>query len=595
MGGLVDSTPDKPRKQDLPKEIWQVATTLSEDAQNAAMRRARELNFDLNKGRIPLEETLINLTHNRDVLIDAVEKNKLVQLPLKLQYNLLAQTQKVSESLNGLINGSDMLLALEDSVDDLTSIVWQYNLHNLSDQVLGFHNKMNQLKSAETLIRRAHREAEDFEASNSRAQDFLAQIDATAKQTVELAKSVQSSVDQVAAVLAKVQEQEQKNAAVTIQIQQHDASSAQYAANTKTASADVEAIAGKVRGLQPEIEGARTQLIELIAKVDPLLLLMDKKITESLSEIQNKFDQMKAEGESQAIAQREKFGSSIQELINASQNKIDTLIVASQKQSSELDASVQKLTSETNTRLAQEESAHETRLITQLSEFGRKSESSIEELRANNQAKLAEITEKSEKAIASSNAEFERLAAELEELEGRIRESIERATGYTLFHSFQKRQENLARSKKFWGIALGAAVAISLAASIYFIYSLQFVKVYNAAFYLKLSISLPIIYAIAFCSMQYSRERRLEEEYAFKSSISISLDPYRKLVSQLVDPNKPEESAKYTAFVIESINRVFTSPTEKIFEDRPGEKNSAEKIIKAVGDVVEPFAKGPKQ
>jgi hypothetical protein len=36
-----------PQKQDLPKEIWKAATTLSDDAQNAAMRKARELRFDL--------------------------------------------------------------------------------------------------------------------------------------------------------------------------------------------------------------------------------------------------------------------------------------------------------------------------------------------------------------------------------------------------------------------------------------------------------------------------------------------------------------------------------------------------------------------
>jgi hypothetical protein len=158
-----------PLKQDLPKEIWKAATTLSDDAQNAAMRKARELGFDLSKGRIPLEETLLNLSHNRDILLDAANKNKLVQLPLKLQYNLLAQTQKISEALTSLVNGTDALLALEDSVDDLMSLVWQYNLHNLSEEVLGFQSKMNQLKAQETLIRRVHREAEEFETSNSRA------------------------------------------------------------------------------------------------------------------------------------------------------------------------------------------------------------------------------------------------------------------------------------------------------------------------------------------------------------------------------------------------------------------------------------------
>lgn len=232
----MGTTSALPEKQDLPKEIWKVATTLSDEAQNAAMRKARELGFDLNKGRIPLEETLINLSHNREVLLDAADKNKLVQLPLKLQYILLAQTQKVSESLSALVNGSDALLPLEDSVDDLTSIMWQYNLHNLSEQVLGFQSKMNQLKAQETLIRRAYREAEEFEASNSRAREFLGQIEVASKTTSEVVKSAQSAMDQISATLAKVQEQEQKVAALTVQGQQHDSTAAQYAANAKTAN-----------------------------------------------------------------------------------------------------------------------------------------------------------------------------------------------------------------------------------------------------------------------------------------------------------------------------------------------------------------------
>ena len=119
-------------------------------------------------------------------------------------------------------------------------------------------------------------------------------------------------------------------------------------------------------------------------------------------------------------------------------------------------------------------------------------------------------------------------------------------------------------------------------------------QVYNAAFYLKLSISIPLVYAIAFCNVQYSRERRLEEEYAFKSSISISLDPYQRLVGELVDKTKPEEISKYTAFIIDSVTKVFTSPTGQIFE-APGDRTSAEKLIKTLGDFIEPLLKAMKK
>jgi hypothetical protein len=90
--------------------------------------------------------------------------------------------------------------------------------------------------------------------------------------------------------------------------------------------------------------------------------------------------------------------------------------------------------------------------------------------------------------------------------------------------------------------------------------------------------------------LQFSRERRLEEEYAFKANISISLDPYRKLVAELVDTDDPADKAKYSDFVIESINRVFTSPTANSFEDRPS-SDLVTGIIKEVGNIITPLAK----
>ena len=54
---------------------------------------------------------------------------------------------------------------------------------------------------------------------------------------------------------------------------------------------------------------------------------------------------------------------------------------------------------------------------------------------------------------------------------------------------------------------------------------------------------------------------------------------------------EPEELSKHTAFIIDSINRVFTSPTAAIFDDQSADKNSTEKVIKAVGDIIEPLAK----
>ena len=578
------SAPETPPKEDVAKEIWRAATSLSDEMQRAAVRKARELGFDFSKGRISLEETLINLTQVRNLLVDAADKNKLAQLPLKVQNLLYSQVQKIAELLGGLVSGTDAILSLEDSVEDLTTTIWQYNLHNLSDQVLGYQNKMNQLKAQEVLIRQVHREAEAFRSKDARANELLAQIEEAGKNVDEKARTIQSSVEQAGSALAKLSELEQKVGAVTAQVEQHDTAVAQHAATTKTIAADLEAMANRARGQQAEIDSARTQFSELSGKAAQLLLSAEKSISDAVTSLDIKHEQVKADAEAKVNALRETLKTSN-----------DAEIAALQAKGTEVSTSVSRLITDTNERLLQAETNHESKLNEQIRGFSQRADAAMEEAKSKSDTHLAEATTKTNAVIERNDAELKRLVSELDTLEGRIRESIERATGYTLFHSFQKRQLDLASSKRFWAIILAVAVGISLAASGVFIWSLQFVQTYNAAFYLKLSISLPLIYAIAFCSVQYSRERRLEEEYAFKSSISISLEPYQKLVESLVDKKQPDEVAKYTAFIIESVNRVFTSPTERIFDDQPKDRNAAENVIKAVGDLIEPLAKAIKK
>ena len=123
---------------------------------------------------------------------------------------------------------------------------------------------------------------------------------------------------------------------------------------------------------------------------------------------------------------------------------------------------------------------------------------------------------------------------------------------------------------------------------------------YNATFFLKLAISIPLIYAIHFCSGEYSKERKLEEEYAFRGNISISLEPYRELVEKMIDKGNPVEATKYSDFVIASIEKVFESPTKQIFgesskassgDDVAETSKGLSKILSSVNDLVQSLAK----
>ena len=204
-----------------------------------------------------------------------------------------------------------------------------------------------------------------------------------------------------------------------------------------------------------------------------------------------------------------------------------------------------------------------------------------------------EFRAESNSLIKQETENLESLTAELRTLELQIKEQIEKAVGFSLFNAFQKRQESIVTSKKFWQWALFVCVAAGVVLGGYFIHALQGTTKFEAAYFAKLSLSLPVIYAISFCNIQYGKERRLEEEYAFKASISVSLNPYQELVGRLVNLDVADERAKYTDFIISSINSVFESPTDKVYESdkKQIESSSLENITKQLGPILEPLAK----
>src|SRR5277367_784926 len=89
-------------KDDFLGQIWTILTTLTEEAMAAALRKGEELGFDPNRGIVPLQEGFVNLASARDVLEDAITKQKLIQLPISVQREILSNLQAISKSLQGL-------------------------------------------------------------------------------------------------------------------------------------------------------------------------------------------------------------------------------------------------------------------------------------------------------------------------------------------------------------------------------------------------------------------------------------------------------------------------------------------------------------
>jgi len=80
----------------------------------------------------------------------------------------------------------------------------------------------------------------------------------------------------------------------------------------------------------------------------------------------------------------------------------------------------------------------------------------------------------------------------------------------------------------------------------------------------RIVINLPIASLAIFSMQRYLREQRLAEEYRFKSTCALHFNAYMELVQKLA---KDDTDKEYRDFLVEQINQLFSSPTERIYKD----------------------------
>ena len=196
------------------EKIWEILTTLTEEAKNSALAKCKELGFDLNRGVVSLEESFINLDAARLILTEAIEKRNLIQLPITVQKTLLTQLEAIAKSLTGLIGGADEVVNLTDKIEQLNTAIWQYGLHNLSEEVLGYQTKLNQLKTQELEVGKLK---ENLERGVERKKE-LEQLMEEARKSCETLQSRLTSSDEqskkITETLTHTTEMEQKTGAL---------------------------------------------------------------------------------------------------------------------------------------------------------------------------------------------------------------------------------------------------------------------------------------------------------------------------------------------------------------------------------------------
>lgn len=560
---------------DLLNQIWSISTTLSDEAMNAARRKALEMNFDVNRGTISLQETFINLSSARSVLEDAIEQEKLIQLPITLQREILGNLTEIAKSIQGLTAGTDEVVNLVNSVEVLNTSIWKYGLHNLSDQVLGYQKKLNQLKNLEVQLNKG---IEELKAAREAAERAIAAASEVDQKQAEATK-VLDQLNQLSAtsveLLKQIKDAGTESATLHSTIQQQEKQAGELTANIKTANNELSSIDTSMRKFYSEVEQYRDKINKTSQDAAELIrtssAAMEKLTVDTNAKVDSAVDLLKENETSLATDLRKR----IEDHSYETNQKLSTLIETS------------------NTALSTSQQATDAKLDAAIQSNSKLTATLISDTQQKTLDLEKNLNERSNQTIGTNNEKTVALTVELGKLEEQIREQIQQATGFRLFGAFQARQNEIVKARNTWFYAILVLAWIAAVVTIWIAHEAQSYKVTDVALWIKLSLTIPLAYLITFCTVQYSRERRLEEEYAFKSAISVSLNPYRDLIRSMLEKDGTLEQTKYTQFVIDSVTNVFTPPTDKVFE---GEKHQGfpKKALKEVAEVVGTIAKAAK-
>jgi hypothetical protein len=584
-------------KDDFLSRVWSICTTLTDEAMGVASARAKELGFDPNRGLVPLPESFINLSSAGSIIEDAIEKQKLVQLPITVQRELLANLETISKSLQGLASGVDEVVNLTTAIEALNTAIWKYGLHNLSDQVLGYQKKLNQLKNQELQISKVVTLLEGASGAIEKANAAAAETEQQKNSALALLEQVKQSAVASTSLLEQVKDVSTKAGAFFATIQQNEKQSGELTAAIKTANNELFALDGSVRKFYGEVDEYRRKITKTSDDASKLITASEsavKKLTEdTTAKTEETIATLLADSKTAIEELRTAVDDAVKTSDASSKTAVDTLTAKIDAKIAQDEESFSNLTSATKANITTSQTAADGKLTEALNALSTSSSNLVSQ----SQEKLTELEQKlalrSEETIEANQKKTQELIAELAKLKDQIREQIQQATGFQLFGAFQSRQNEIAKSKNIWVYAIAALVVISAGVTIWIAHEAQFYSANNFAFWVKLSLTVPLGFAITFCTVQYGRERRLEEEYAFKSSVSVSLNPYRDLVHSILEKDGQVDQSKYTDFVIGSVTNVFTPPTDKVF-DNAKESGFTQKTFKQTAEIIGTAVKAAK-
>lgn len=163
--------------------------------------------------------------------------------------------------------------------------------------------------------------------------------------------------------------------------------------------------------------------------------------------------------------------------------------------------------------------------------------------------------------LTESEREFEKLSSDVSDLKETASNLVKGQAGASIGKEFEERKEELRKSLRLWAIGSIVSIAILIISSFYMYYNIVNGQIEGVTAASSLTLILPISVAVWFTVSNYNKQKRLMNEYEFKSNVALSLMGFREVLKEDVPE---EEQVKVGDFVSRTMERIYEDPYQNI-------------------------------
>jgi ABC-type multidrug transport system fused ATPase/permease subunit len=180
--------------------------------------------------------------------------------------------------------------------------------------------------------------------------------------------------------------------------------------------------------------------------------------------------------------------------------------------------------------------------------------------------------------LESFREETNALLEKNSEIQKEVESHLQKAVGVSLFKAFDERRKVVDKKANKWLMILLISIVAELVCIV--VLSLT-VNDIGAGFGIRTLLAFLIGWVAIYSGTQYKLERRAEEEYAFKSNISLSLKPFQDLLEE-----HKADGGDITSLE-KRLDEVFDNPCARLFKGGIKSEDSSEDNITWLRKIVE--------